>query len=258
MSIVLNECAWAEDAIRAGVLGKKPYETFSRVAKYYTYNNYTKTQVRQQLDNFLLRCEPAASLVTWSDTLDAAAKSALKYPPIMIDHIAVTVPEMNKLKELKGKQLQRLAFTLLCIAKYKVTVNPLNNNWVTTPDAEIMKMANINTSIKRQSLLYNQLMELGMIRFSKKIDNLSVQVLFAEDGDTAMEITDFRNLGYQYMMYYGEPYFKCEWCGVVTKINSPAKGAKPKYCPDCAKKIKIEQTVNSVMRQRNKAQIQNV
>ena len=34
MSIVLNECEWAERAIKDKTLGKKPYETLSRVAKY--------------------------------------------------------------------------------------------------------------------------------------------------------------------------------------------------------------------------------
>ena len=41
MSIVLNEYEWAERAIKDKSLGKKPYETLSRVAKYYTYKNYS-------------------------------------------------------------------------------------------------------------------------------------------------------------------------------------------------------------------------
>ena len=41
MSIILNEYEWAERAIKEKLLGKKPYETLSRVAKCYTYKNYT-------------------------------------------------------------------------------------------------------------------------------------------------------------------------------------------------------------------------
>lgn len=251
MSIVLNEYDWAERALKDKALGKKPYETLSRVAKYYTYKNYTRKEVRRLLDEFLLQCEPTASLVTWSDTLDNAAKYAAKYPLIMIEEIIVTKPEMEKIDALPGKQLRRLAFSLLCIAKYLYAVSPNTSYWVGTPDNEIMKMANINTSIKRQSSMFGQLKDAGMIRFSKQIDNLSVQVLFVEEGETAVRITDFRNLGYQYMKYHGEPYFECAHCGLTDKIKSATQRRPQKYCAQCAVEIRTRQNVNSVMRLRN-------
>ena len=251
MSIVLNEYDWAERAIKDKALGKKPYETLSRVAKYYTYKNYSRREVRRLLDEFLLQCEPAASLVTWSDTLDSAAKYATKYPLIMIDDVVVTKPEMEKIDALPGKQLRRLAFTLLCISKYLYAVSENTNYWVNTPDNEIMQMANINTSIKRQSSMFGQLKDAGMIRFSKQIDNLSVQVLFAEDGDVALRVTDFRNLGYQYMKYHGEPYFECSHCGLTEKIKSATPRRPQKYCAQCAVEIRTRQNVNSVMRLRS-------
>ena len=251
MSIVLNEYDWVERAIKDKTLGKKPYETLSRVAKYYTYKNYARKEVRRLLDEFLLQCEPTASLVTWSDTLDSAAKYATKYPLIMIDEVAVTKPEMEKIDSLPGKQLRRLAFTLLCISKYLYAVSENTNYWVNTPDNEIMQMANINTSIKRQSSMFGQLKDAGMIRFSKQIDNLSVQVLFAEDGDVALRVTDFRNLGYQYMKYHGEPYFECSHCGLTEKIKSATPRRPQKYCAQCAVEIRTRQNVNSVMRLRS-------
>jgi hypothetical protein len=254
MSIILNEYEWAERAIKEKLLGKKPYETLSRVAKYYTYKNYTRREVRRLLDEFLLQCEPSVSLVTWSDTLDSAAKSAVKYPLVMIDSIDITKPEMARIATLPGKPIRRLAFTLLCIAKYMHKVSENTNYWVTTPDNEIMKMANISTSIKRQSSMFGQLKDEGMIRFSKQIDNLSVQVLFAEPGDTVLRITDFRNLGYQYMKYLGDPYFECSNCGLTDKIKNPSSGRPPKYCPQCAAEIRTRQNVNSVMRRRVAAQ----
>ena len=103
--------------------------------------------------------------------------------------------------------------------------------------------------------MFGQLKDAGMIRFSKQIDNLSVQVLFAEDGDVALRVTDFRNLGYQYMKYHGEPYFECANCGITTKIANPENknsSWKQKYCRECAVEIKTKQNVNSVMRHRHR------
>ena len=109
-------------------------------------------------------------------------------------------------------------------------------------------MANINTSVKRQSTMFAELKAAGMIRFSRKIDNLNVRVVFIEDGEAALHIQDFKNLGYQYLKYYGGPYFECENCGLTVKIQEPARGRRQKYCPSCATEVSVRQRVNWAMR----------
>ena len=251
MSIVLKEREWAENMIRAKSLGKKPSETFYRVARYYLDKGYNKSDTRKYLDTFLIQCDPSSSLPKWSDALDFAVSKALKYEAIDIDGIDITKQEMDRIDALEGKQIKRLAFTLLCLAKYWKIVMPLGDYWVNNRDNEIMSLANINTSIKRQSMMYWTLREHGLIQFSRKVDNTNVRVCFVSEGEVAMRITDFRNLGYQYLKYHGEPYFECENCGLTTKINSPKKGCKQKYCRDCAVAIHTKQMVNSVMKRRS-------
>lgn len=252
MTIVLNEHDWAKERIETRSLGVKPFETLSRVARYYIDENYSKKETRELLDTFVLQCEPTASLPKWSNTLDFAVSRALKYNAIRIDGIQITDKEMMVIDSLDGKQIKRLAFTLLCLAKYWDVVNPQGNHWVNNKDSEIMHMANINTSIKRQSLMYYKLKERGMIQFSKKVDNTNVRICFISPGDTVVTITDFRNLGYQYLKYHKEPYFECQNCGIITKLNNPRHGGKQKYCKDCAIEVATKQRVNSVMRQRDK------
>lgn len=251
MSIVLNEYEWAERMINNHELGKKPIETLNRVAKYYLENKYSKREIRKMLDTFLTQCDPSASLVHWSDTLDKVAKNVGKFPLIRLDGVDITKNELERIETLGGKQVRRLAFTLLCVAKYWDIVSESNNHWVNSPDKEIMQMANINTSIKRQSLMFAELREAGFIRFSKKIDNLNVQVLFMEPGETALHIQDFRNIGYQYLKHYGAPYFECVNCGITVKIQEPTRGRRQKYCPSCAIELHTKQKVDSVIRKRN-------
>jgi len=250
MSIVLNEHEWAEDMIRSRSLGKKPSETLCRVARYYIDKDYSKKDVRKILDAFLLQCDPVASLPKWSNTLDYVLARALKYEAIQIDKIDITDSELEVIDGLEGVQTRRLAFTLLCLAKYWNKVNNNNKYWVNNKDCEIMKLANINTSIKRQSLMYHTLNELGLIEFSRKVDNTNVRVCFVKEGNVELSITDFRNLGYQYLRYRGEPYFECQNCGIVTKRDNQVRGKRQKYCHDCAVKVRMQQNVNSVMRRR--------
>lgn len=252
--IVLNELDWAYDAIQSRKLGNKPYETLLRVAKYYAHDGYSKRNIQKALEGFVLSCDPKASIPKWSKTIDYAVKGALKHPAVEMDGINVTKNEMKTIKALPGKQIRRLAFTLLCLAKFFDGANG-GDHWVNCEDSEIMRLANISTSIRRQSSMYHQLWKLGLIQFSKKVDNTNVRVLFIDEAedDVVLNVTDFRNLGYQLLMYDGEPFFKCERCGITTKIRNPSVGRKQKYCPSCATEMYIQQSINSVMRKRKAA-----
>ena len=252
MNIILNEYEWAQNAIDNRSLGGNPYDTVSLVAKYYAKNGHNKQEIRQYVEHFILSCEPEISMYKWDRALDKIVKSALKHPPVQIDSVRITKPEMDKIKTLSGVQLRRIAFVLLCVAKYMDIAFENNNQWVNIPDKDIMRMANINTSIKRQCMMYGELRDKGFIRFSKKINNLNVQVVFMEDGETAVEISDFRNLGYQYMSLVDDGYYKCANCGITAKMKESGRGRPPKYCPSCAVEVHTKRMVESTMRRQRK------
>ena len=249
-NIVLNEHDWARDMIERRSLGKKPTETLSRVARYYIDKRYNKRDVRNMLDTFVLQCDPSASLPKWDKLLDFAVNKASKTQAVMIDKIVITKPEINRIDALDGMPIRRLAFTLLVLAKYWNIVSGTSSFWVNSKDTDIMRMANIKASVKRQSQMYHALNEAGLVRFSKKVDNTNVQVLFSEDGTAAVDVCDLRNIGYQYMRYLGGPYFVCQNCGVTEKYDNPEHGKCQKYCRACAIEVRTRQNVNSVMQLR--------
>lgn len=260
MSIVLKENEWAENILQSKSLGRKPSETLRRVARYYIDDGYDKKkELRQKLEIFLLQCDPLVSLPKWDAALDYAINSAFKYEAVDIDSLPVTKSEIKIIRSLDGRQIERLAFTLLCLSKYWHTISPETDYWVNNKDNEIMALANINTSIRRQCLMFGILKDKGLIRFSKRIDNTNVRVCFADDttpdAATVMHVSDFRNLGYQYMMYIHRnnrynPYFECENCGITVKYNDPENGRKQKFCKTCASEIAVQQRVNYIMRRR--------
>lgn len=256
MSIELKENEWAKQMVISKSLGRKPSETLRRVARMYFDSGKSKQEVRRELENFLLLCDPKVSIPKWDHTLDIVIKSAQKYDAVDIDYILITEDEIKQIDNLDGRMIKRLAFTLLCLAKYHIEINPDCDYWVNEKDNEIMSMANISTSVKRQCQLYHQLSDLGMIRFSNKVDNTNVRVNFVDKDENAiivLRISDFRNLGYQYLMYCGEPYFECENCGLTVKITDPSNKRRQKYCKNCAINIKVKQNVESVMRRRQKS-----
>lgn len=234
MSVVLNERECAIDALQRCALDAKPVETLGRIAKYYRSEGYKKSEIYSMLESFMLKCDPTINVVKWQDTIDRLVRDSEQFPLIELDGIPITQSELDVCDGLSGKQMKRLMFTLICLAKFCNAVSDKNNNWVNRPDKEIFKMANVVTPIKRQSLMLNDLREAGLIRFSRKVDNININVSCIDNtGDPVLVITDYRNLGYQYMRYCGEPYFECASCGIVIKRT----GKNHRYCSDCAADI---------------------
>lgn len=251
VEIVLDERKWAKRMIITRSLGKSPGETLRRVARYYIDSGYKKSEVRDMLDAFILQCDPNASLVKWSDRADKSLSAAFKRETVRIKHIDISVQDMKMIRVLEGRQLRRLAFTLLCLSKYWDAIKNTDAHWVDTPVSNIMGMANIDTSIRRRSQMFKRLCDAGMIEFSNRVDNTSVRVVFSQDGETAVTVRDMRNLGYQYNAACGEEgYYVCERCGITTKKTDIGRsGGRPrKYCQSCSVCSVTKEKVDSTMR----------
>lgn len=229
--VILHERAWVEDALRNLSLGKKPVATIFRLAKYYYAEGYKKQDVRRMLEDFIIKCDPNANIVKWQDAIDSVVSRADKSPLIEIDGVTITKAEIESIQKLNGKMSQKLMFTLLCLAKYGNALRPNNNNWVNREARDIFSAANIAVTCKRQSLMINDLWRHGYIGYSRVIDNVSLNVRIVDnDSEPAITITDFRNLGNQYLMFIGENYMACQDCGLV--IRRTMNGQK--RCRVCA------------------------
>ena len=241
--IVLNEKQWIEDAIQNASLGNKPSETLGRLARYYRELGYKKNEIMKMLEEFMIRCDPTINVIRWQLVIENSIKYAQKGNLINIQPISITKKELDMIGELPGLLLQRLMFTLLCLSKYGNAVNPKNNSWVNRDVREILSLANVKVTVKRQSLLFNDLWNAGYIGFSNIIDNINVNVKIIDDSneEVAMQIDDFRNLGNQYMMHIGDGYMVCKHCGAVVKRNAPNQ----KYCKECAVDINIQKTIEN-------------
>lgn len=250
--IILNERSFAESAVENMALGKNRFDTLKLVARMYVDDGHSKDEVRTMLENFVMDCDPHASIIKVSKVIEYAIQYAMKHELVVIESIGVTECEINAISEMcVGRQAERLAFTLLCLAKYWNARYKSDSSWVNNKDSEIMSLANIKTSSTRQSKLYRDLCNSGLISFSRRVDCTNVRVNFCDyHSDPVLSITDFRNLGNQYLMYIGEPYFVCAECGLVTKLDNVGAGRKQKYCHECSMRVKARQSHDSAVKNR--------
>lgn len=204
----------------------------SMYARYlYHEKNLRRTGIMKELNLFMENNYPHYNPVDWTASLEKYANKAGKYPLCQCSGIWITDSELIAIDKIHDKVLERLAFTLLCLAKFSNFRNPNNNNWVNYTNGEIYSIACINTTAFEKDMKFNKLKELGLIEYAKKVNSLNIQILYIEeDSQKKLFVSDFRKLGYEWRLYKGEKYIRCTTCGILVKNTN----GKRKYCKDCA------------------------
>lgn len=238
----MNEKKRALSIIETGNLGEKPSASLGLVARYYRQIEGVKgKKLYKKLDSFMEMYYNNYNPVKWSETIEKIVKTSAKYPLLEINEVPITESELKKIEELSTARLQRVAFTMLCLAKYYDLKNDKNNHWVNVDDKSIFSLASTPMSKHCQNSVLHVLYRLGFIDFSQKIDNLNSRVLFIDtNSPVALQIKDFRQLGLEYMLYKGGNYVRCNNCGKLVKQN---KNGTRKFCNDCVGYIPKETKV---------------
>ena len=234
----MNERKWVESILDDGYLGKKPWPAIYAMARYfYQVEGLRKKGIMARLQSILTQIMPGYNRFLMEPTLERAATRAKRRSLIEIDTIAVSQTEMAKIKELPTPRLQRLMFTMVCLAKYFNIINPNNNGWINQDPSDVYRMACITSlSMTQQAGMYRDLIDLGYIEYAKKVANNNCKVLILDDGEPELEVHNLDKVGYEYLLYCGENYVRCKRCGLLFR---PAKADAGDICKECGKIIPV-------------------
>ena len=225
MPVVLNEVKQAEHIIENGEVGNKPTSTLFLLGKYYRVKeNLDKEQTFNKLNEFMERNYKNYNSALWEDIVEDISKKANKYSLREIDSLCITQDELDKISEIDNLKYQKLLFTMLCYAKLYNCISENNNGWINADIKEIFRVARVSVKYRNDKFLYlNDLEKTGLISFSNKNDNLNIRVNFVDmDGKKVFNISDFRELGYEYLNYIGNcKFIRCVECGrLIKKTNN--------------------------------------
>ena len=261
--IVLNEKEYAEECLKNKTIDGKPFYTLSILAKYYYYClGYRKKKITELLIDFMEKAYPRYSCnkAMWDENIEKIAKNVGKYTLYEIDGVWITKAELKTIENIKNKVLERLAFTLLCLAKLANIKNPNNTGWVNNDAKEIFTLARISCSVSNRYERLGELHQLSLLEFPKRIDNLSCRVTYInDDSEKVLFISDFRELGYEYLKYKGENIIRCRECGSLFRpkhgnehycSNCKSESMEHKYiqCVDCGKTFEVDSKNNQTCR----------
>lgn len=256
MPIVLNEVKQAQYIIKKGEVGNKPTSTLALLAKYYRQKQeLSKEQTFQKLNAFMQKNYKNYNSAAWENTLEDISNKAAKYSLREIDSIGITQSELDKISQLSNIKYRKLQFTMLCYAKLYNTISKDNNGWVNTDIKELFRTAGVSVKYKNDKFLtLNDLEQSGFIKFSKKNDNLNLQITFVDmAGQPVLSIDDFRELGYEYLNYTKQDNFiRCSECGRLAKQS---RNNKSKYCTGCKQDKQKEWQRAAMQRSRKKCEV---
>lgn len=231
--IILKEKEYALKVLNEAYFGETPSTAITVAAKYLRSQGMNNRQIGDRIEEAALKADPYMIKNNFRAVIDMFVKKSEGYNLVDSDGIVITEKELSDIKLIEGDMRKKLMFTLICLAKYGNLLSNSNNNWVNRADKEIFNLANIKVTVTRQSLLINDLWRLGFIKYSRAVDNTNINVCITDaEGKDGVLISDFRNLGNQYMMRFNNDYIKCQDCGIVVHKSSNAQ----KYCGMCSGK----------------------
>lgn len=244
--ITLNEKEYAEDCLKRKQIDDKPFYTLSILAKYYYHCfGYRKAKITELLTDFMEKhyARYDCNKTMWNESIEKIAKNAGKYTLFEIDGVWITKAELDTISNIHNKVLERLAFTLLCLAKLGNAKNPNNSGWVNNDAKEIFSLARISCSVDGRYEKLGELQQLSMLEFPRRIDNLSCRVTYInDDSEKILFISDFRELGFEYLKYTGENILLCRECGALFR----PKHGNERYCTKCKNRTMIIKRVECV------------
>ncbi|MED1955090.1 hypothetical protein [Brevibacillus centrosporus] len=242
MKLVLNESDLIKKSLNDGYIDKKPTNTIKLLIKHFYLLGMDKYQVRQSIDSFLNDHLPSFNPVKWDKILDTLVIKAEKedHKLVMVEKIHITKNELDSIHKIDNLNLEKLAFSYLVYAKIYNQINENQANWVNAQRKDIFQDSKISTTIQKQRLMVNDLINLGLIESSKRRNSGNKKVLFIDEAsEVEVTINDFREISLVYLKWKGEKIGTClnESCRKLYKIT----GKNHRMCRECWKEHRREQ-----------------
>lgn len=223
-----------------------PTNTIRKLARYnfYVYG-YGQTKNYNTIVEYMSANYKEFSEFAYQKDILGCIRDVAKTQWKNIDAISVTKSEIDTILALDDIRKQKIAFVLLCTAKYRDAYNDNNNHKTDISVTDLYKMARVVLPQKDRSVFLHFLIQEGLVEKHTFAGVKNKKVLFVSDNvDDEVVLSlheiDFLELAYVYMDYVDNHigYSHCEKCGRMIK-NSKTKPRK--YCEECSKEVLTEQ-----------------
>ena len=244
---VFNEQRAVEAIINACEVDvANPTNTIRKLARYNFYVlKYGQVRNYNAIVEYMSKNYQDFSEFAYQKDILGCIRDVEKTPWKDIDTIGITRGEIDTILALDDIRKQKIAFVLLCTAKYRDSYNDNNGHKTDISVTDLYKMARVVLPQKERTVFLHFLVRDNLVEKHTFAGVKNKKVLFvSENANDAVVLTlreiDFLELAYVYMDYIGGHigYGSCELCGRMIKHS---KTKPKKYCERCAKDVLTEQ-----------------
>lgn len=247
LGVIVNESEILKNILENNNIGDKPMVAINLLVKYhYLKGERDKDIICENIIKTMQKCDCEFRRSKWEDTIRKAIKTFLnnikKYSTdvkfIDIESVIVTKDELSSIEKLGSKKLKKISFILLVYAKISNIILNRKDGWINQSISNIFKEAKVTAKGKDKPLLLHELLKVGYITTSSKVDKTSLKINYLnEESEVGLIVDDFDGVIYKYLNYAGEKWKRCECCNDWIKGN---KKNNNKFCNKCKKAKKLE------------------
>ncbi len=234
--IVLNEAERGAELLRAGRGLEDLRASISLVARYDVQAaGIAFEEAVRHVADYAKKAFPEVHPSHIDGIVPHYVRQAEKYPLSRIAYVPITEAELVAIGDFEDRKVRCLAFSALALAKYDTMRFEGVDYWIRGDRwGEVMRRANVEVPKAELGKFLHTLYAAGLLGASQRVGNCSIRVQFADvDGEPILRLTDpdFKDLGYAYRAYEGEPFRRCAECG---RWIRQAKNGRKKYCDNCS------------------------
>lgn len=242
---VFDEMQMAKNMIsKHNINENNVYDYIKMLAKYnYYVNNMSDQDNYADVVAYIKRHWDMFEEQTYEKNIENSIKYAKKRSFKAIDDIAIYRSELDFIQSIGDIRLEKIAFVLLCVAKYDHYYSDSPDYWVNRSISSTFKLARVHVTAKEQPKLFRELYLTGAFVTSNRVGDVNQRLLFVSDGIDdeivlALNENDYKELAYLYLFYKNgfDGYIYCGKCGHLTKKRSNNQ----KYCKKCSEINKKE------------------
>lgn len=234
---VMNEKTRAERILSGDKMGLS-LQDVTILAKYYKSIGYRTQQIKHEIERFIADNFPNVSVKAKKKIAESALDASRKYPLYEINQIVVTKAEIARIQSLsstmvKNPRLHKLAFTLLCLAKYSA-LRSGKDGWVNAKWVDIFAAANLRgIGTERKKIIISALIANNYIYVPPLSDKSCYKLLATQDEpDSTPEVIvdNLNESGLVFEEYNGKRFIRCQMCGCRVAITN----GRAHYCKQCS------------------------
>lgn len=197
---------------------------------------------RKNIKTFVDVVMPNVDINEFARVINAAAKSAKKYPIVDVEEVVITNNELDIISSVEDLKQEKILFVILALAKYNYALyNGKYDYTAYCKYSELFKMAKVSVPSKDRPYFMQPIVQDGLISISNTSGTVAIKPLFVDDSgeNVALRLgeVEFKSLANTYCAWkHPSKWRKCRLCKTLFKKYKNDDGANAQVCKDCKEK----------------------